>query len=93
MFPERFASLGDARPLMASFFDGYNHSHGHTGIGLNTAADVHYGLADDKARDRSAVLATARTASSTTTDPKILALPGEAWINKPLEKAATTLAA
>lgn len=97
VFPERFASLGDARRFMASFVDGYNHSHRHTGIGLNTPADVHYGLAASKARDRSAVLAAARAANpqrfSTTTDPKILALPDAAWINKPLEKADATLAA
>jgi len=48
VFPERFGSLVDAKTFMASFVHGYNHVHRHTGIGLNTAADVHYGLAAGK---------------------------------------------
>jgi len=88
VFPERFGSIGAARAFMADFIDGYNHNHRHTGIGLNTPADVHYGLAVATAKDRSAVLATARAANphrfSTNSDPKILALPGTTWINKPL---------
>jgi hypothetical protein len=58
-----------------------------TGIGLNSPADVHYGLAADKAIERSAVLTAARSANpeglSSTTDLKIPALPGMTWINKP----------
>ena len=91
VFPERFASVGDARTFMASFVDGYNHSHRHTGIGLNTPADVHYGLAAGKAIERSATLAAARAQNperfATSADPKILALPSTTWINKPAEKA------
>ena len=89
VFPERFASLGDARAFMAAFVDDYNHLHRHTGIGLNTPADVHYGLAAAKAAERSVTLSAARALNperfSTSTDPKILALPGSAWINKPAE--------
>ncbi|MGH7427642.1 MAG: IS3 family transposase [Candidatus Methylomirabilaceae bacterium] len=87
VFPERFGSIGDAREFMASFVDWYNHAHRHTGIGLHTAADVHYGLAAAKAAERTATLAAARQKNperfGTTTDPKILALPEVAWINKP----------
>lgn len=90
VFPERFGSLGDARAFMATFVEDYNHTHRHTGIGLNTPADVHYGLAAAKATDRSATLAAARAQNparfSTTSDPKILALPDTIWINKPAEK-------
>ena len=90
VFPERFGTLGQARAFMADFVEGYNHTHRHTGIGLNTPADVHYGLAAGKAIERSAVLATARAANperfSSTTDPKILALPTTTWINKPAEE-------
>ena len=97
VFPERFASLADARRFMADFVEGYNHTHHHTGIGLNTPADVHYGLAAGKAKDRSAVLAAARAKNperfSTNADPKILALPSAAWINKPIQKADEKLAA
>ncbi len=65
---------------MDDFVTGYNHDHHHTGIGLHTPADVHYGLADDRRRrSASAALAAARAAHperfATTTDPKILALP------------------
>lgn len=90
VFPERFSSIGEARAFMATFVENYNHNHCHTGIGLNTPVDVHYGLAAAKAAHRSVTLAAARAQNparfSTTTDPKILALPGTIWINKPAEK-------
>lgn len=74
---------------MADFVDGYNHTHRHTGIGLNTPADVHYGLAAGKAIERSATLAAARAQNperfSTTRDPKILTLHDTVWINKPVD--------
>jgi putative transposase len=93
VFPERFGSLADARTFMASFVHGYNHVHRHTGIGLNTAADVHYGLAAAKATERAAVLATARARNperfSSTQDPKILTIPDAAWINQPAAKTET----
>jgi hypothetical protein len=61
--------------------------HLHTGIGLHTPADVHYGLATAKAAQRAETLATARAHHphrfTTTTTPKILDLPVEAWINQP----------
>ena len=79
VFPERFGSLTDASVFMAAFVEGYNHSHRHTGLGLNTPADFHYGLAAGKGEDRSAVLVQARLSTSerfaTVTDPKTLALP------------------
>jgi transposase InsO family protein len=59
-FPERFGSLTDAKTFRASFVDGYNHEHRHSGIGLNTPADVHYGLAGAKAIERAATLDAAR---------------------------------
>lgn len=87
VFPERFGSLADARAFMAGFVEAYNHEHHHTGIGLHTPADVHYGHAATVSEQRSAALATARTTHperfSTTEDPKILALPADAWINRP----------
>ena len=97
VFPDRFGSIGDARAFMASFVDDYNHAHHHTGIGLNTPADVHYGLATAKAVERGAVLAAARAQNparfSSTNDPKILALPTDAWINSPAERKDQKLAA
>lgn len=89
VFPERFGSLGDARRFMDTSVEGYNHTHRHTGIGLNTPADVHYGLAAGKAVARAATLAKARARNperfTTNLDPKILATPDTAWINKPTE--------
>jgi putative transposase len=97
VFPERFGSLADARSFMADFVEGYNHHHHHTGIGLNTPADVHYGLATAKAAERAAVLAAARGRHperfATTQDPKILAIPTTAWINQPADNTSIELAA
>lgn len=96
VFPERFGSLPDAKEFMASFVDWYNHEHRHTGIGLHTAADVHFGHAAAKAADRTVILAAARAKHperfSTNHDPKILALPDAAWINKPKEEKDKTAA-
>ena len=97
VFPECFGSLADARTFMASFVEGYNHTHRHTGIGLNTPADLHYGLAAAKAAERSLTLAAARGRNperfSTTHDPKILAIPEAAWINRPTDTTGTKAAA
>ena len=88
-FPDRFASLHDARAFISGFVDWYNHHHQHSGIGFHTPANVHYGHAASIAKERSATLAAARERHperfTTTTDPKILAPPGPAWINQPQE--------
>ena len=89
VFPERFASLGDTRRFMDTFVEGYNHTHRHAGIGLNTPADVHYGLAAGKAIERAATLAKARARNperfGTNLDPRILATPDAPWTSKPTE--------
>ena len=88
-FPERFGSLWEARQFMGAFADWYNHEHRHTGIGLHTAADVHFGLATEKAADRRNVLTDARARHphrfGTTSAPKILDLPHTVWINRPAQ--------
>ena len=87
VFPDRFGSLQHAREFIAEFVHAYNHEHHHTGIGLHTPADVHYGHANAVAQQRSHTLAQARAAHperfAHQADPKILALPDDAWINKP----------
>lgn len=97
VFPERFASLSDARAFMAVFVDGYNHTHHHTGIGLNTPADVHYGLAAGRTLERAATLAAARVRNperfSSDQSPKILTLPTVTWINNPAERTTIKLVA
>ena len=74
---------------MDTFANWYNHEHRHTGIGLHTPADVHFGLATDKAADRRAVLTQARARHphrfSTAGTPKILDLPNTVWINRPAQ--------
>ena len=96
-FPERFGSLADARGFMDRFVTAYNHEHHHTGIGLHTPADVHYGHATTVTAQRSAALTAARLAHperfATNTDPKILALPESAWINQPAQPVTETPAA
>ena len=88
-FPERFGSLCEARQFMDTFTNWYNHEHRHTGIGLHTPADVHFGLATDKAANRRTVLTLARARHphrfATTRAPKILDLPDTVWINQPAQ--------
>jgi hypothetical protein len=59
--------------------DGYNHEHRHSWIGLNTPADVHYGLGEAKALERAAKLNAARARFperfSIIKAPKILSIP------------------
>jgi transposase InsO family protein len=92
VFPDRFGTLGDARGFMDRFVTAYNHEHHHTGIGLHTPADVHYGHTGAVSAQRSAGLAAARQAHperfGTDNDPKLLALPTDAWINPPAETSA-----
>lgn len=87
-FPDRFGTLWQARQFMAEFEQWYNHEHRHTGLGLHTPADVHFGLAAAKSADRRDVLTAARKRhphrfTATTTAPKILDLPDTVWINPP----------
>lgn len=86
-FPERFGSIHDARGFLDEFVDWYNHEHRHSGIGMHTPADVHFGLAEGIAAQRAATLDAARQAHperfGTTTVPTALELPEAAWINRP----------
>jgi putative transposase len=85
-FPVRFGSIEDARGFNGDFFRWYNNEHHHTGLGLMTPADMHFGRAEQRHANRSQVLATAQSAhperfvSGTPVPP---ALPTAAWINKP----------
>lgn len=88
VFPDRFASLADARAFMNNFVTWYNHAHRHSGIGLHTPADVHHGRHHTVRANREDTLAAARTAhperfGTTRPLPKILDLPEQVWINKP----------
>lgn len=91
-FPDRFGSLADAQQYLNAFVDGYNHHHRHTGIGLHTPADVHYGHATTVHVGRQATLAQARARHperfTSSHNPKIINLPDAAWINPPPETTA-----
>lgn len=90
-FPDRFVSLSDARAFMGEFVDAYNHQHRHTGIGLHTPADVHFGLADSVDRVRDEAIERARTAhperfsARSQSRPKILDRDDVVWVNPPAE--------
>jgi len=89
-FPGRFGSIEDARAFCATFFDHYNHVHRHAGIGLHTAASVHYGTATEGRQQRTRTLDAAYEANPSRfrhrrpTAPK---LPTIAWINEPTPEA------
>lgn len=89
VFPARFGSIQHARTFMAEFVQWYNHAHHHSGIGLHTPADVHYGHAPRVAALRSDTLAQARQTTPARFNggsdpaPKILDMPEAAWINQP----------
>ena len=85
-FPERFGSIQDARTFCQGFFSWYNSVHKHTGIGLMTPEQVHYGQAKKIQAQREAVLANAFKEHEKRFKgkmPKPFPLPEAAWINKP----------
>jgi len=55
-YPARFGSVEDARQWAHAFFAWYNHEHHHTGLGLLTPADVHYGRAETILAQRQVVM-------------------------------------
>ena len=92
-FPDRFGSLQDSRSFLLDFFEWYNTQHHHSGLGLLTPFDVHYGLAETRLAERAQVL---RAAFEATPErfvrgvPTPLALPQAVWINKPKEASRET---
>lgn len=93
-FPERFGSIQDAREFGRSFFTWYNKVHKHSGIGLMTPEQVHYGQAQEILDRRVKVLQSAfkdhpkRFKGKT---PQPFSLPEAAWINKPNESQTNLL--
>ncbi len=86
-FPEKFGSIEDARSFCRAFFPWYNTEHRHSGIGLLTPHDVHYGLADQRVAARARVLAAAYAAHPERFVgglPQPPARPTEVWINPPI---------
>ncbi len=88
-FPSRFGSLEHARQFCVEFFDAYNNSHRHSGLGLLTPAVVHAGQAAHVHAQRAGVLIAAHARHPDRFrrgQPQPPALPGPAWINKPEEE-------
>ena len=89
-FPDRFGSIQDARAHCHVFFHWYNNEHHHSGLGLLTPADVHYGLAEQRVAARATVLTAAYAAHPERFPdglPRPPARPVEVWINPPKTRA------
>jgi putative transposase len=85
-FPDQFGSIQHARAFCQTFFRWYNHDHRHSGIGLHTPADVHFGRADAIRAARREILASAYDAHPerfVRKHPEPPTLPSTVWINKP----------
>lgn len=88
-FPDRFGSLEDAIAFCREFFTWYNQMHHHTGLGLLTPEQVHYGHTEEVIDQRNTVLAAAYAAHPerfVRKPPKAALPPREVWINKPTEQ-------
>ena len=85
-FPDRFGSLEDAQAFCRRFFAWYNNEHYHTGLGLLTPHQVHYGLAEEVIAKRNQVLAAAYAAHPerfVRKPPTADEPAAEVWINQP----------
>ena len=85
-FPGRFGSIQDARSFCQQFFSWYNKEHCHSGIGLMTPEQVHYGMAQQVYHQRAEVLKQAFNKNPNRFKYKIPIPelpPKAAWINKP----------
>jgi putative transposase len=91
-FPKRFANIAAARSFCDRFFEHYNHEHRHSGIGLHTPADVHFGLADLIREKRQDVLdaAYASMPGRFRRPPLAPRIPEVFWINRPEEAPIAT---
>jgi len=93
-FPKRFAGIHPARRFIDAFFEHYNHRHRHSGSGLHTPADVHFGRADAVRARRQHTLDAAYKARPDRfrRPPQAPRIPDVAWINQPQEEPATPTA-
>ena len=88
-FPRRFGAIEAARAHCQDFFGWYNNQHRHGGLGLHTAADVHYGRAAAVRADRGRVLTAAYLAHPerfVRKPPAPPELQAGSWINPPDDK-------
>ncbi len=88
-FPDRFDSIEAARRHCQTFFAWYNEQHRHSGLGLHTPADIHYGTAEAVRDKRAGVLDAAYAAHPerfVRKPPEPPKLPIIATINPPPEQ-------
>jgi len=86
-FPDRFASIQEARTLVADLIGWYNGEHHHGGIALLTPVMVHTGQAQAVIAKRQAHLDAAYAASPqrfVNAAPRHPSLPEAVWINPPI---------
>ncbi len=95
-FPARFGSLQDARAHCQAFFHWYNAEHRHSGIGLMTPENLHYGRAENVTTTRQQALDAAYAAHPerfVRRRPTPPAIPEAAWINPPQDQKTDEVAA
>lgn len=86
-YPDRFASLNEARAWARFFFHWYNHQHYHTGLNLLTPASVHFGQAETIRQQRQVVLTAAydqHPQRFVRGETRVKGAPEAVWINPPL---------
>ena len=92
-FPERFASIEQARSFCQTFFQWYSDEHRHSGIGYHTPTTVHHGHAAHIQQQRATVLQAAysvhpeRFVHQPPVPPQ---LPRPAYINPPPQEVLLT---
>jgi len=91
-FPDRFGSYEDAHSFCRTFFTWYNRDHRHSGIGMLTPEDLHYGRAEQIMADRQRTLDAAFQAHPerfVRGRPGTQKIPEAAWINPPMQIASS----
>ncbi len=92
-FPQRFASIEQARSFCQTFFQWYSDEHRHSGIGYHTPTTVHHGHAAHIQQQRATVLLAAYSAHPERfvhQPPVPPALPQPAYINPPPQEVLLT---
>ena len=88
-FPKRFGCIEDAKTFCRRFFDWYNQDHHHSGIGLMTPDQVHYGQSNAVHAARQVTLDQAfgeNPGRFVKKPPVPPAKPTATWINPPTPK-------
>ena len=92
-FPDRFGCIEDAEQFSREYFKWYNGEHHHSGLGLMTPDQVHYGQVDQVYAARQAVLDLAYQSHPerfVNQPPSPPDKPTAAWINPPARPKNTT---